>query len=131
MNTLNFRQENSETILFVDSESSVLDNIYSLFPIENKVHTVKTLDAAWKVLRTQKIDCIYCSANLAFGQSAIELLNLCQANGINVPFIMISKDLNHKKILKSKKYKIADVVYKPLNSGIVNSRLKSYFSATT
>lgn len=123
---LNFSQKNSEAILFIDTETSVLDNIYSLFPIEHKVHTAKTLDAAWRILRTQKIDCIFCNVNLA-NENGIELLKICKANGINIPFILISKDSVQKRSLLAQKHQVADVVYKPLNQISMNRRLKSYF----
>lgn len=128
MSKLNFNQQNTEAILFIDTESNVVDNIYSLFPIEHKVYTAKSLEAAWKILRNNKIDCIFCNVNLSFGQSGIELLKMCKANGINVPFIFISKDAVQKKALKAQKHGVTDIQYKPLNAGIMNNRLKTYFS---
>ena len=124
---LNFSQKNSETILFIDNEQHLLDNIYSLFPINYKVHTTKTLDAAWKILRTQKIDCIFCNVNLASGQNGVEFLKICKANGINIPFVLISGATHSKKSLIAQ-HGAADVLKKPLNPVHMNQKLQTYFS---
>ena len=126
---LSFCQKNSESILFIDTEQYLLDNIYSLFPINYKVHTTQTLDAAWKILRTNKIDCIFCNVNLASGQNGVEFLKICKANGINIPFVLVSGDSNSKKVDFIKQYGVTDVLMKPLNQHRITKKIKSYLAS--
>ncbi len=126
---LNFSQRNSETILFIDIEKSSLDNVYSVFPINYKVHTAQTLDAAWRILRTKKIDCIFCNLKLSSGQNGIEFLKLCKSNGINIPFILIANESEKIKSVYARQNGATDVLQKPLNPEHIGLNLAKYFSS--
>ena len=119
-------------ILIVDDEKSIRDALSDILSEENyEISTAEDGEDAWSKLESEKIDLVLCDIKMP-KMDGMELLSKASAEGIDVPFVMISAHGSIDTAVEATKKGAYDFIQKPpdlnrilltVRNGIENGKL--------
>ncbi len=119
-------------ILIVDDEKSIRDALSDILSEENyEISTAEDGEDAWLKLESEKIDLVLCDIKMP-KMDGMELLSKASAEGIDVPFVMISAHGSIDTAVEATKKGAYDFIQKPpdlnrilltVRNGIENGKL--------
>ena len=119
-------------ILIVDDEKSIRDALSDILSEENyEISTAEDGEDAWLKLESEKIDLVLCDIKMP-KMDGMELLSKASAEGIDVPFVMISAHGTIDTAVEATKKGAYDFIQKPpdlnrilvtVRNGIENGKL--------
>jgi DNA-binding NtrC family response regulator len=99
-------------ILVIDDDADTLELMTTLLSHQVKVSTAINIKEAMEQLKREFIDVVVCDVNLG-GENGFHLIEDLQSNLVEIPFIIISGDVDPEKEARAKKLGALAIIEKP------------------
>jgi DNA-binding NtrC family response regulator len=101
-------------ILVIDDDADTLELISTLLHQKINTLTALNLDEAFEIVKREFVDVVICDINLG-KENGFQLIEELKNNLLEIPFIIVSGDVDPEKELRAKKLGAMAIMEKPFH----------------
>lgn len=102
----------SKTIMVIDDDKDILEMISSILGDQFEVITASHAEEAFNKIKKQFVDLVLCDINLG-SENGLKLMESLQNNLVDIPFIVISGEINEKRTEMANQLGAMGIIEKP------------------
>jgi len=104
----------NRSILLIDDDADTLELISTLLHQKLQTFTALNLDEAFEILKKEFVDVVVCDINLG-KENGFQLIEVLKNNLLEIPFIIVSGDVDPEKEERAKKLGALAILEKPFH----------------